>query len=395
MSGAVLGWLYIISRITSRIAEINDRLIRLVPSGFIFFMLSPLVLVTMVWVNHGYVRSWLLLDCRAFGTEHPAGAVLAGIGWSWMLYELVRRQVRRCIRSYRTKQLISRSECSVISHRALFKKLPQPAKAIYSLASFLPGNCIDRIRTTRYEIAVAGLSKGKDRTRIVQLTDVHYSGEALHYYYEHLVSQVNALRPDILVLTGDVFQQYESMEHFTEVLSTVHADTGVFYVCGNHEYWDGIEPALDALNSLGFIHLAGTVQRVCTQGTPCYLAGTDFPWRTDTLREQIAALPDDAVCIVLSHDPDNVKWLQDNKIKLILSGHTHGGQIALPALGPFVIPSRNGSGHAAGFVPYGTTLLYVNYGAGLHLPIRMLCPLEIAVFDLVGQAGPAGSSRAA
>jgi hypothetical protein len=254
---------------------------------------------------------------------------------------------------------------------------------VYSLASFLPGNCIDTIQTMRYEIAIAGIYPENRRIRIVQLTDVHYVGEALHDYYEYLVAQVNDLQPDILVLTGDFFQQYESMEHFKDVLSKLRADHGIFYVCGNHEYWDGIEPALKAFDSLGFTHLAGKVQHVDIQGTKLYLAGTDFPWRTDTLRAQIDTLPDDAACIVLSHDPDNVKWLQNNKIKLILSGHTHGGQVALPALGPFVIPSRKGSGHAAGFIPYGPTLLYVNYGTGLHLPIRMLCPLEIAVFDVV------------
>lgn len=387
ISGAVLGWLYIISRITSRIAEINDWLIRLVPSGFIFFMVSPLVLVTMIWVNRRYTGSWLLFDWRTFAVEHPAGTVLVGIGWFWMLYELIRRQVRHQIRFRRAKRFIRRQEISVISHRALFKKFPQPVKTIYTLARLLPGNYIDTVQIRRYEVAIPEISSGNNRIRIVHLTDVHYIGEAFHDYYEYLVSQVNALQPDILVLTGDFFQQYESMEHFTDVLSKLHADYGIFFVCGNHEYWDGIEPVLKAFNSLGFTHLAGRVQQVDIRGARLYLAGTDCPWRTDTLRAQINTLPEAGACIVLSHDPDNVKWLINNRIKLILSGHTHGGQIALPALGPFVIPSRKGSGHAAGFVPYGTTILYINYGTGLHLPIRMLCPLEIAVFDLAGGDG--------
>jgi len=390
ISGSILGWLYIICRLISRISEINDRMFRLVPSGFVLVLMSPLILVTLVWVNREYAVSLLYFDWHAFIHNYPTGSVLASVGWCWMLFEAIRRPVRRCIRSHKIKPFIRSLGIQKLPHREIFKNLPFPEKALYSIAGLLPGNYITAVEVRRYAVSIPEFPQDSKPVRLVHLTDVHYNGEAFHDYYERLVSYIKDLQPDIIIFTGDFFQHYKSNAHFKKVFSKLPENVPVYFVCGNHEYWDGIQPARDTYLSLGFTSLAGTVVKVEIRGRELYLAGTDFPWRRDTVRQQIDALPTGAVCIAASHDPDTAKWLKDKRIKLVLSGHTHGGQVSLPVFGPLVVPSKKGSSHAAGFVPYGNTLLYINYGAGLHMPVRLFCPLEIAGFDLCGARGDLG-----
>jgi len=139
ITGSVLGWLYIVCRCISRISEINDRLFRLVPSGFVLVMLSPLILATIVWVSRDYAFSLIYIDWRAFMDEHPAGTVLAVTGWGWIVFEVVRRQIRRIVRSRKITPKVRFLGTRNLSHREIFKNLPYPEKIIYTVAGLIPG----------------------------------------------------------------------------------------------------------------------------------------------------------------------------------------------------------------------------------------------------------------
>jgi len=151
----------------------------------------------------------------------------------------------------------------------------------------------------------------------------------------------------MILFTGDFLQNSDAVSKLKPIFSKLKAKSGIYFVCGNHD-----------------------------------IAGTEQPWIKDNIVGNLAAIPDDSFVILLSHTPDNIHRIPLRNIKLILSGHTHGGQNALPGLGPLIIPSKYGSAHASGYVKVKNSLLYISKGVALHHPLRIMCPLELSCIDI-------------
>ncbi len=381
-AGAVLGWLYCVCRLTSRISETNDEYSTLVPSGFVFVLLAPLVWVWLAWMGYPYSHNWLMPDWHALWTEHRRVLVLLGIGLVVLAAESGRRLVRRLRRVRMIAGRVSPVTEQVRNHADLFRTLPGITGWLYQCAGYIPGNCISDVHIRHFALNIPRLPDGLNGLRILHITDLHYNGIRNHAYCKRLVEYARELKPDLVALTGDFHDSSDYISGLKKVIAGIEAHYGVYFVCGNHEYWDKPDLCIKALSDCGFKHLHGSILPVQIGDAILWLAGTDYPWGDQSLKPKLRQLPDEAVCIALSHDPDNADWLARLGVKLILSGHTHGGQIALPLFGPLVVPSRKGSARAAGFIPCGESLLYVSRGAGLHIPLRLGCPLEMTVFEL-------------
>jgi predicted MPP superfamily phosphohydrolase len=247
----------------------------------------------------------------------------------------------------------------------------------------LPGNQIFEIAVQQKRIRLPRLPEALTSLRIAHLSDLHMTGELTKEFYDVAVAETNRLRPDLVLLTGDILEKEPCLSWIDSTLGRLDARFGKFFILGNHEYRLRDPMRLrQALTDVGFIDLGSGWQNLPVGGAEVLLAGNERPWfgthpvlpRRDDHTAQFRLL--------LSHTPDQLSWAQANGFDLMLAGHNHGGQIRLPYLGALIAPSKYGSRYAGGLYDEPPTLLHVSRGlAGIH-PIRLNCPPEIALLIL-------------
>ena len=170
--------------------------------------------------------------------------------------------------------------------------------------------------------------------------------------------------------------------------------SGVFAVLGNHDWKQAGDRMWRALANAGIEVLEN---RAMPAGG-FHVAGlADLRLRRPDLPSALAGVPPEAPVILLSHDPDVFPYVPD-RVALTLSGHLHGGQVAIPVLRRPALPSRYGERFARGHVVEDDRHLYVSSGLGTSgLPLRLLAPPEVVILELVsraaGSAGPPSRSR--
>jgi predicted MPP superfamily phosphohydrolase len=165
------------------------------------------------------------------------------------------------------------------------------------------------------------------------------------------------------------------------------APLGVYTSLGNHDYWVGAERVKEKIRESGFILLEDRTMEIRRKAASFYLSGIESRWNQSRKSVEYIPIDENKLSIVLSHTPDEFPRLTRRKPHLVLSGHTHGGQICLPFFGPVVVPSDFGRRYASGFFTHQltelsgqTSLLYVSRGIGCFPPFRMLCDPEITLF---------------
>jgi len=251
-------------------------------------------------------------------------------------------------------------------------------------------------------IPVAGLPAPFANFRIVQLSDFHCSREVTPAYLHEAVALAQAENADLVVLTGDfVHKGFKYVEHVAEVLSQLSAPFGVYAVLGNHDF--------SVRNALGFRrykHLHRAVDTALTRhgirvlhnetiplerdGSVLYLAGVEDLWsRACDLDQTFTGLSPTVPCVTLAHNPRTVERLRGRRCDLMLSGHTHGGQIHLPKLGRPTL-GRKARRFAAGLYQYRGTYVYVNKGVGFGFRFRYGVRPEVAVLSLQPVDSPNG-----
>jgi predicted MPP superfamily phosphohydrolase len=253
-----------------------------------------------------------------------------------------------------------------------------------------------RIERTTLRIPLRGLPEALRGLRVVQISDLHIGNLMEGAKLERLVEEVNALEPDLIALTGDLFDSDPAaVEPGAKRLGGLRAALGVYAVLGNHDVFAGREHVARALakHAPGMRLLRGEWVRVPAPA-PLYVAGVEDRGKGWVARglelPELSALarelPKDGPWILLVHRPEAFEQAAKLGFPLVLAGHTHGGQIALPTPGGHWNPARaitrfyRGLYHA----PEHRSILYVNRGLGVAGPqIRFNCPREIATFELV------------
>jgi uncharacterized protein len=211
--------------------------------------------------------------------------------------------------------------------------------------------------------------------RIGLLTDLHRSAAVSHDHIAGAVRDVMARAPDLVVLGGDYVTNHDTRYAYlaAEALAGLTAPHGVFAVLGNHDD-DRVVPA--ALRSRGIEVLRDARTTLRIRGEPVAVAGLRY-WnrRQSTIARLLEHCSEP--CIVAAHDPRRFDAAAAHSATLVLSGHTHGGQIVLPWLG--AVAARDFP-VVAGIARAGTSTLYVSRGIGtVYLPVRINCPPEVAV----------------
>jgi predicted MPP superfamily phosphohydrolase len=263
------------------------------------------------------------------------------------------------------------------------------------LLSLVPGNQILELVVQELHLALERLPKALDGLSIAHLSDLHYTGRIGIEFFEEVVRQTAALRADIIVITGDVLDEIEYLDWFDRTLSKLSAPLGVYFVLGNHDQFTGEAPRLRrALETIGMIDLGGRFKRLEVSGAEIVIAGNELPWFAPPANmDQCPPRTADAgqLRILLSHSPDQFAWARRWDFDLMLAGHTHGGQICLPVIGPLVCPSWQGVRYASGTFYCHPTLMHVSRGISGETPIRLNCPPELS--RLVLQTAPVSDSK--
>jgi predicted MPP superfamily phosphohydrolase len=240
-------------------------------------------------------------------------------------------------------------------------------------------------RVVRRTVHIPGLPAAFDKYRVVQLSDVHCGPWTPASRVSAWVRRINGLRPDLVAVTGDLIttgSQY--VNSVAEALGGLRARDGVFACMGNHDYFTDGEAFARALDGAGLTVLRNRGLPVERDGSRIYVAGVDDTWTNRAnVPAALGARPHDAATVLLAHDPLLFLEAASRGVELTLSGHTHGGQIAVPGLARRLNLARLLTPFTMGLYRSGRSTLYVNRGAGTTgPPIRLGAPSEIAVLTL-------------
>lgn len=244
---------------------------------------------------------------------------------------------------------------------------------------------VPEVRTVN--VNIAGLSPAFEGYRVVQLADIHATRLLPREWVEQIVAKTNALKPDLIALTGDMSDGTLKVRYNdVEPLAHLRAADGVYAITGNHEYYFDYHEWIPAWQQLGIPFLMNSHVRISRGEGSLVLAGvTDkiakrFGFEApDLARALKGTTPNDTV-ILLDHRPDTAVKNAQSGVKLQLSGHTHGGMVR--GLDQ-AVKAVNG-GFVSGRYQVGNMTLYVSNGAGLWsgFPLRLGRPSEITEFIL-------------
>ena len=352
-----------------------------------FFVTLPfrlLVMVVLPPVHHHYSVAHLAISC--FGTPF----FLAALWRSFYKVFLTRpasqqpdaEATRPAPDFLGRRQFLVRSGLSVVS---------TAAGATGGYASFVAP---EQLRVRWYQQAIVGLPNALHGLRLVQVSDTHYGPYTSLTYLKYVMDQANSLDGDLVVLTGDyVHLTPDAIPDGIGVLGSLKGRLGRVAVLGNHEHWEGAEacraefrrigiPLLD--NGRMFITPDG-LEHKPVHGESLCVAGVGDLW-TDrvSFSDAFRGVPSDMPRVLLSHNPDVAENIAERyRVDVMLSGHTHGGQVRLPVIGAPWRPSAFGNKYLGGRCSGPRCPVIVSRGVGMAgVPMRFRVPPELCVIEL-------------
>ncbi len=250
----------------------------------------------------------------------------------------------------------------------------------------------DELDVQKVKLTLPRLPSVFDGFRLVQVSDIHIGGWMTPEKLAAVVEKVLAKRPDAVAITGDFafaaaggFSTAPTeLKEMSTLLQRLAAACPTAGVMGNHDIRYGPEKIHAALAAAGLTDLNNQVHKLTRNGAHLFLAGVDdVMYRRNRLDLVLDALPQDACAILLAHEPDYADTsAATGRFDLQLSGHSHGGQVNLPFIGPPVLP-RLARKYPMGLYRVGEMFQYTNRGIGMTPPfVRFNCPPEITEFTL-------------
>lgn len=235
------------------------------------------------------------------------------------------------------------------------------------------------------DIFIRDLPQRFEGFRITQLTDIHHSRILGIDEVRRVVELAQQTKPDMFVLTGDYSTSYRRyIEPCAEALSSLNAPEGVWAVLGNHDHYTDPELTTRALRRNHIAVLDNAHTTLQRGPDSLQLSGIDdWSWNATDWERAFSGLKDNVRTILLSHQPAVLDLEQTRKVALVMSGHTHGGQLNFPWVGAPARLVTKDLKYARGLFRSGDTQLYVSSGTGvIGLPVRFGVRPEIAVLRL-------------
>ena len=249
-----------------------------------------------------------------------------------------------------------------------------------------PGRLVNRQQT----IQIDNWPQPLDGLRIAILSDIHVDDWFItEKKLRTIVDRTHQLQPDLIVILGDyissdgwVTSRVEP-EVFAPLLKDLRAPLGVYSVLGNHDWWYSGIRVRRALEQNGIKVLENESAKVDVRGASLWLVGLADLWtRSQRIADAVATVPEGQPLIVLTHNPDIFPNVPQ-RVQLVLAGHTHGGQVRFPIIGPVIESSDYGDRWVSGHVFADNHHLFVTTGIGTSIvPVRFGLPPEIVLLTL-------------
>ena len=283
-----------------------------------------------------------------------------------------------------TEQLIA-NHTEVIDMPQKLGSQPTGTKLARVLAN-LPNNQVFQLSIHKKTLEVPTLPEELDGMTITHISDLHFTGQVTRPYFDQVIREANRLKSDFNVITGDIIDKPKCMPWLTGILGDLKKQAGTFYVLGNHDLRVKDEKGVrNALGENGFIDLGGKAKVVSYREHPIFWGGNEIPWfpnATDVSHCPVEVKGKTPFRILLSHSPDQIQWAMRNGFELMFAGHTHGGQIRFPVVGPVFSPSRFGVTYASGTFYCEPTVLHVSRGLSGTRMLRYNCRPELTQVTL-------------
>lgn len=257
----------------------------------------------------------------------------------------------------------------------------RPLRALAQVAreAFAESNTLTVERMTIY---LKRLPPALDGFRIAQLSDIHHSPFTSLDFIRNAVETANNLKPDMFVLTGDfVSHETEYIAPMAELMGDLKAEFGTYACLGNHDHWTDADLVTDLLRGEGVTVLNNEGLELKARGASFWLAGVDdlMAGKTD-VRAAMRGSLEEEMKILLAHNPAVLRRAARWNVDLMLSGHTHGGQVKIRDEESRILQSRK---MKSGLYRRQNTQVYITRGIGtVVVPFRYQCPPEISLLEL-------------
>jgi len=245
---------------------------------------------------------------------------------------------------------------------------------------------IEWIDIQHVNLTLPRLPKEFNGYRMVQISDIHFDDWMTPVKISKTVDMVNQLEPDMIAITGDfVSMNHEHNEKaIIEEFGRLTPKDKIIAVLGNHDHWTDADLVRNILKESGIINVSNDIFALWRGSAPLYFCGVDDYWeRKDRLDYILEILPNRGCAILLAHEPDYVDTSAlTGRFDLQISGHSHGGQVIIPFIGPPMVPLY-AEKYPVGLYRVKEMFLYTNRGIGMIPPrVRFNCRPEITVFTL-------------
>ena len=249
------------------------------------------------------------------------------------------------------------------------------------------------LEVVRRTILIRNLPGSFQGFRMAQISDIHLNEWTEPWFLRRVVAETNKLSPDLVTITGDFISRGPRSEDFARRAMPVCAEALSHLACaeryailGNHDVMVNPKMVTQALAANGIPTLVNAFTAIERGGDRIWLCGVDDPGTS--VADLGSAIPPSpgAPVILMAHEPDYADRVRRHPrfplVDLMLSGHTHGGQVRLPFVGPLVLPPM-GRKYVSGLYRFADMQLYVNRGIGtVGIPLRFACPPEITEITL-------------
>ena len=247
------------------------------------------------------------------------------------------------------------------------------------------------VEVTKITLKLPHLGRSFSGLRMVQISDLHFGGWLTTEHLVDIVQMIIDQSPDFVTITGDYILGYnrvpnilEKIDEMASILKPLSEKTLTFGILGNHDYWINRDVLLDTLQLAGIRDLNNAVHTFEHNGEMLHIAGVDDVMKhRDRMDQVLMQLPEEGCAILLAHEPDFADIsAATGRFDLQLSGHSHGGQVVLPIIGPPFLPSL-AQKYPSGLYQVEKMFQYTNRGLGMAQPyVRFNCRPEITVFTL-------------
>ncbi len=254
------------------------------------------------------------------------------------------------------------------------------------------------------KMKIAGQKKIRKPITVLHLSDVHFSGKAGSK--RHFFQRLSMLNPDLIFLTGDIIDNDPGINTAVQLLSGLRSRYGTFLVLGNHEYFDyrtmdnlryhlgigktathrnNVDRFVAEMEKIGIHVLINRSMKLQVHGNPVFIAGTDDPVTQKVdFEKTLHGMSHETLNILLIHHLDALLKLTHHGVDFVFGGHTHGGQIRIPFLGPLVCETKLPRKYVSGLHQYKDMTVFVSMGLGAGRSIfpRFACRPEAILFEI-------------